>query len=110
VAWTKTPADEGKLAALQARLLDRALNLTRPGGTLVYCTCSLQPAEGEAQVTAFLARRQDARLDPITEDEVGVRGSVTAHGEFRALPDQLHGETSRLSGWGGFFAARFVRQ
>ncbi len=110
VAWTKTPADESKLAALQARLLDRALNLTRPGGVLVYCTCSLQPAEGEEQVTALLARRRDARLAPITECEIGVPGALTARGEFRALPDQLHGETSRLSGWGGFFAARFVRQ
>jgi 16S rRNA (cytosine967-C5)-methyltransferase len=107
-AWTKTPADETKLMALQAKLIDRAVALTRSGGTLIYCTCSLQLGEGEAQVSAALARHPGISLVPITDDEVGVPGSTTARGEFRALPHQLHGETSRLSGWGGFFAARFV--
>jgi 16S rRNA (cytosine967-C5)-methyltransferase len=107
-AWTKTPADEVKLIALQAKLIDRAVALTRPGGRLVYCTCSLQPGEGEAQVSAALARHPRLKLSPISDAEVGVQGSTTHRGEFRALPHQLHGETSRLSGWGGFFAARFV--
>jgi 16S rRNA (cytosine967-C5)-methyltransferase len=109
-AWTKTPADEAKLIALQARLLDRAVELTRPGGRLVYCTCSLQPGEGEAQIEALLARRGDVALDPIAEAEVGVAGSVTPRGQFRALPHQLAGDSARLSGWGGFFAARLVRR
>jgi 16S rRNA (cytosine967-C5)-methyltransferase len=110
VAWTKMPTDEAKLIALQARLLDRAVDLTRPGGRLIYCTCSLQPGEGEDQVTRILALRPDLALDAIADHEVGVPGSTTPRGEFRALPHQLHGESPRLSGWGGFFAARFVRQ
>lgn len=110
VAWLKQPGDEAKLAALQARLIDRAAELTRVGGRLVFCTCSLQPAEGEAQVAAALARRADLALDPIAPDEVGVAGAVTEAGLFRALPDQLPGDTPRLCGWGGFFAARFVRK
>ncbi len=110
VAWTKTPADEAKLIALQARLLDRAVDLTRPGGRLIYCTCSLQPGEGEDQVTRILALRPDLALDAIADHEIGVPGSTTPRGEFRALPHQLHGDSPRLSGWGGFFAARFVRQ
>ena len=109
VAWLKQPQDQDKLAALQARLLDRAAALTRPGGRLVYCTCSLQKAEGEDQVTALLARHGDLTLDPIRPEEVGVPEALTARGEFRALPHQLPGDTPRLSGWGGFFAARFVR-
>ncbi|MCU0883567.1 MAG: RsmB/NOP family class I SAM-dependent RNA methyltransferase [Beijerinckiaceae bacterium] len=110
VAWTKTLADEAKLIALQARLLDRAADLTRPGGRLIYCTCSLQPGEGEDQVTRILALRPDLALEAIAEPEIGVPGCTTPRGEFRALPHQLHGDSPRLSGWGGFFAARFVRQ
>lgn len=110
VAWTKSPQDEAKLIALQAKLLDRAVELTRPGGRLVYCTCSLQPGEGEAQMEALLARRSDVTLSPISDAEIGLAGSTNARGAFRALPHQLGGDTARLSGWGGFFAARFVRQ
>lgn len=109
VAWTKTPQDEAKLVALQARLLHRAADLTRPGGRLVYCTCSLQASEGEDQVSAILAARSDLALLPVSDAEVGIAGSTTARGEFRALPHQLHGDSPRVSGWGGFFAARFVR-
>lgn len=108
-AWLKTPQDEAKLASLQARLIDRAVALTRPGGRLVFCTCALQKAEGEDQVTAALARHPGLRLDPISVDEIPVAEALTARGEFRAMPGQLPGDTSRLSGWGGFFAARFVR-
>jgi 16S rRNA (cytosine967-C5)-methyltransferase len=110
IAWTKTPADQAKLAALQARLLDQAINLTRPGGRLVFCTCSLQPEEGEDQIAALMARRDDVRLVPITADEVGVPDAVTPDGFFRALPHQLSGATPRMSGWGGFFAARLERK
>lgn len=109
-AWTKMPADEAKLIALQVKLIDRAVALTKPGGVLIYCTCSLQPGEGEAQVTSALARHPRLTLVPVSDAEVGVPGSTTARGEFRALPHQLHGETARLSGWGGFFAARFVAE
>jgi len=44
-----------KLAVLQARLLKSAVNMVRPGGLIVYCTCSLQPEEGESQIEALLA-------------------------------------------------------
>src|SRR3712207_8300476 len=47
------------LADLQRRLLDRAARLVKPGGRIVYCTCSLEPEEGERQAEAFLARRSE---------------------------------------------------
>ena len=56
IPWLKQPQDIATLAALQSRMLDRAAELVKPGGTLVYCTCSLEPEEGEAQVAPFLER------------------------------------------------------
>lgn len=110
VAWTKRPEDVEKLAALQARLLDRAAELTRPGGRLIYCTCSLERDEGEAQIEAFLARNAGFVRDPITPEEIGGQvEALTPLGELRTLPHQLAGETPRLSGWAGFYACRLIR-
>ena len=55
------------LAAIQAKILDRAVGLLNPGGALVYCVCSLEPEEGEAQIAALLRRNPDMvreALDP----------------------------------------------
>ena len=105
VLWAARPGDVASLANVQARLLDAAADRTKVGGRLVYCVCSLEPEEGEAQVEAFLARRPDMRLDPITSGEAGApAASLTARGTLRLLPHQLEG------GQDGFFAARFIRQ
>ena len=55
VAWLRQEADIAALAALQKRLLQKAVALLKPGGTLVYCTCSLEPEEGEQAIAALLA-------------------------------------------------------
>jgi 16S rRNA (cytosine967-C5)-methyltransferase len=52
------------LTALQARLLDHALDIVRPGGRVVYCTCSLLPEEGEGQLAALRARRPGIEVLP----------------------------------------------
>ncbi len=65
IPYTKSPKDIEALSALQARLLDNAARLLKPGGRLVYSTCSLELEEGEAQVAALLARNEALRLDPI---------------------------------------------
>jgi 16S rRNA (cytosine967-C5)-methyltransferase len=110
VAWTKRPEDIAKLTALQARLLDQAAKLTKPGGRLVYCTCSLEREEGEMQVEAFLARNAGFARDPIKPEEIGGQAeALTPQGELRTLPHQLAGETPRLSGWAGFYACRLIR-
>lgn len=57
------------LVELQARLLDRAATMLRPGGRLVYCTCSLLPEEGEAQIGAFLARNPGFHVVPAVADD-----------------------------------------
>ena len=110
VAWTKTPDDRDKLVALQARLLEAAARLTRPGGRLIYCTCSLEPQEGEEQIEAFLAAHPDFARQPIESAEIGgMAEAIDRNGDLRTLPHQLRNETPRLSGWSGFYASRLIR-
>ncbi|AMJ62038.1 RsmB/NOP family class I SAM-dependent RNA methyltransferase [Bosea sp. PAMC 26642] len=110
VAWTKTPEDRDKLVALQARLLESAGRLVRPGGRLVYCTCSLEPEEGEQQVATFLSENPGFARAAVTSDEIGgLTEAIDDQGDLRTLPHQLRGETPRLSGYAGFYASRLVR-
>jgi 16S rRNA (cytosine967-C5)-methyltransferase len=110
VAWLKSERDVTRLADLQARLLDRAADLTRPGGRLVFCTCSLEPEEGERQADAFLARRPDMARVPIEPAEVGgLEALINGRGELRTLPHLLPGIGAARPGMDGFFAARFRR-
>ncbi|WP_112661848.1 16S rRNA (cytosine(967)-C(5))-methyltransferase RsmB [Microvirga flavescens] len=111
VAWTKTDADVAKLAALQARLLDKAASLLKPGGRLVYCTCSLESEEGEAQAEAFLARHPDFARVPVAPEEVGGLGAfISRQGDLRTRPGQLEASGDGRGGLDGFFAARFLRK
>jgi 16S rRNA (cytosine967-C5)-methyltransferase len=110
VAWTKTKADLEKLAGLQRRLLHAAARLVRPGGRLVYSTCSLEPEEGEFQAQAFLADHPDFGLDPVDPREVAGRSDlVTASGHLRVLPTHPALLDGTCGGLDGFFAARMVR-
>ena len=70
IPWLKREADIAALAALQRRLIARAADLTRSGGTLVYCTCSLEPEEGIEVVRSLLDARPDLRRQPIAASEV----------------------------------------
>jgi len=64
VRWLRRESDIAQLAILQAQLLAALWPLLRPGGRLLYCTCSVFRAEGETQVQTFLAHNTDARLLP----------------------------------------------
>jgi len=64
VRWLRRESDIAGLAAQQARLLKALWPLLKPGGRLVYCTCSVFRAEGEAQMAAFVAHNSEARLRP----------------------------------------------
>lgn len=111
VPWLKSENDLGVLTSLQSRLLDRAAGLLKPGGILVYCTCSLEPEEGEAQIAALLARDPRLTRAPIAAAEVfGQAEFVTALGELRTLPHYLPDADPRWSGLDGFFAARLARK
>ncbi len=111
IAWTKKPGDLAGLVLLQARLLDKAVELTRPGGMIVYCTCSIEPEEGEAQIAALLRRNPDVGRSPIVAGEVGGLSEIlNALGEVRSLPCHLAGPEPRFAGLDGFFAARLLRR
>lgn len=111
VAWTKRQGDLPALVELQGRLLDKAVALTRPGGRIVYCTCSLEPEEGEGQIASLLRRNPDVRRIPIEAAEIGgLDECINAAGELRTLPSHLQGTVPRLSGLDGFFAARLQRR
>ena len=111
VQWTKKPGDVDQLAALQAKILARAATLVKPGGYLVYCVCSIEPEEGEAQISALLRKNPDFKRVPIEPGECGVTPELlTADGELRTLPSHWPNEDSRMAGLDGFFAARLRRQ
>ncbi|WP_375462465.1 RsmB/NOP family class I SAM-dependent RNA methyltransferase [uncultured Methylobacterium sp.] len=111
VAWTKTDSDLIRLRLLQARLLDKAAALVRPGGRLVTCTCSLEPEEGEHQVAAFLARNAAFERVPVRADEVGgLAELIDAQGDLRTVPSHLQGSETLRGGLDGFFASRLRRK
>lgn len=111
IAVSKRPSDLLTLAALQSRLLDHAAELLKPGGLLVYSTCSLEPEEGERQVERLLAARSDLERVPLAPGEIsGMEPFITPQGDVRTLPSHwMRGEAER-SGLDGFFAARLRRR
>ncbi len=107
VARLKKPQDPAAMAEVQAALLAAAAAMVKPGGTLVYCTCSLQPIEGEERIEAFLKSAAAFSRRPIRADEVGgLEEVLTAAGDLRSLPCHM----ADLGGMDGFYAARLRRK
>ncbi len=110
IAWLKNETDIAGLADLQRRLLDRSVDLVVPGGTLIFCTCSLETDEGEQQITDFLSREPRVRRKPIENGEIsGLDGLITSDGDLRSLPCHWPDSETRMGGLDGFFAARLER-
>ena len=106
IGWLRQEADIAPLVALQQRLLQRAVSLLKPGGTLVYCTCSLEPEEGE-QAILLPATEPSMRRAPVDAGEVaGLSEIVTAEGDLRTLPCLLPRDEPRLGGLGTDFMRR----
>jgi 16S rRNA (cytosine967-C5)-methyltransferase len=104
VLYRARPAIIEQSAELQARLLLRSADWVRPGGSLVYAVCSLEPQEGEERIDAFLAERPDYRLEPARPLVDGV--TPHARGWLRVLPGMLE----QQGGLDGFFTAHLVRR
>jgi 16S rRNA (cytosine967-C5)-methyltransferase len=111
IPYLKSDKDIAELAGLQTRLLDNAVSLLKPGGTLVYSTCSLEPEEGEAQIAALMARNPAICIDPLRPDEpFGDTEWALASGLLRTFPFQFQLDSPEWSGMDGFFAARLTRE
>lgn len=94
VRWLRRETDIAQLAALQARLLAALWPLVRPGGRLLYCTCSVFRAEGEGRMQTFVAHNKDAFLLPAPGHLLPQSGA-----KGNAVPDNLPGDHD------GFFYA-----
>ncbi|ARA94742.1 16S rRNA (cytosine(967)-C(5))-methyltransferase [Rhodothermaceae bacterium RA] len=97
--WQRTAEELTQLTRLQAELLDAAARLVRPGGVLVYGTCTIEPEENEAQVAAFLQRHPGFRLEPAAAFVPAAL--CTPEGYFASLPHR--------HGIDGAFGARLRR-
>jgi 16S rRNA (cytosine967-C5)-methyltransferase len=103
ILYHRTPEDVAKTTELQREMLDRAAQWLKPAGQLVYCVCSLQPEEGEAQITAFLARNPQWQLKPVDAAALSIPAQWVREGVLRTLPHYLP------QGMDGFFAACLVK-
>lgn len=97
--WRLAASDIASLAAMQREFLAAAAHVVRPGGLLIYATCTLEPEENDLQIEAFLAQHPEFRLEPPREG--AVPDAVLDAGRLRVLP-QRHGVD-------GAFAARLRR-
>jgi 16S rRNA (cytosine967-C5)-methyltransferase len=106
VPHLKQPEDVARLAVVQENLLRAAVDIVRPGGTLVYCTCSLEPEEGPERVAALLRSGAPVEHRPIEPAEIGAPPEwVTPEGDLRTLPCHL----AEHDGLDGFYAVRLVK-
>lgn len=111
VLWTKGPQDVAKLASVQARMLAQAVKLLKPGGILVFSNCSLDPEEGEALYSAFLASNPEIAPLPIVPAELPFAAPyLTEHGAIRTTPAGMDMGSPEASGLDGFYAARMLRR
>jgi 16S rRNA (cytosine967-C5)-methyltransferase len=110
---TRNPARADQFVDLQERLLDHSAKIVAPGGTIVFCTCSLDPREGEQQISAFLARNSDFQAVPVLADDIGgMDSAITEDGYLRTLPymtPPTRDNELATGGMDGFFAARLVK-
>jgi 16S rRNA (cytosine967-C5)-methyltransferase len=106
VVLGKSMEDVRSLAKLQTQLLKAAIQMIRPGGTVIYCVCSLQPEEGPDQIAALLKDHTDIKIAPVTPDEIpGLREAVGDDGTVRILPSYW----AKQGGIDGFYVARLQK-
>ncbi len=100
--WRKQPGDPRRLAAVQGAILRAGAAALAPGGTLVYCTCTISPAENEDVVTAFLAERPAFEAVPARLSDLVVWEHPSVPRFMQTLPHR--------DGTDGFFVAKLVRR
>lgn len=106
IARLKQPGDIDRMTAIQDRLLACCADMLRPGGLLVYATCSLQPEEGPVRIEKLLAGGAPLERVPVTESEIpSLESAINTAGEVRTLPSHW----AARGGIDGFFIARLRR-
>src|SRR5438552_1233536 len=106
VPHLKQPEDVARLAVVQENLLRAAVDMLRPGGTLVYCTCSLEPDEGPERVEALLRSGAPVERQPLGPGEIDAPSEwITPEGDLRTLPCHL----AEYDGVDGFYSARLTK-
>ncbi|MFC3131503.1 RsmB/NOP family class I SAM-dependent RNA methyltransferase [Microbaculum marinum] len=116
IAWIRRASEIGRLADLQRRLLRRAVDIVKPGGTIVYATCSLEPEECEAGVDALIDAGAPVERVPVGAGEIfGLDQCLSPAGDLRTLPAHTPvpgrdpSDRDPRGGMDGFYAARLVR-
>jgi 16S rRNA (cytosine967-C5)-methyltransferase len=103
--WRKSPRVIERLVELQGRFLIRGLEALRPGGTLVYSTCTISRREGEEQIAALLAQAPAGEAPPFSVDDLGALApDLASSHDPRCL--QLRPDRDRTT---GFFICRLRR-
>ncbi len=102
--WRRKPEDIPRLAKVQAAILDRASSSLKPGGVLVYSTCTMTLEENEKVVETFLTRHPDFEREDLSKTApLFMRRLVSSEGFFRTYPERVTDESRRMD---GFFASR----
>jgi 16S rRNA (cytosine967-C5)-methyltransferase len=99
--WRLNPESVEELAGAQRDMLEAAVDVVKPGGLLVYSTCTLEPEENEEQIDSFLRRHPEFTLEPCPGWSAGVASRVDSRGRLVVLPQD--------TGFDGAFAARMRR-
>lgn len=106
VPHLKNPDDVARLSAVQENLLRSAVEMLKPGGMLVYCTCSLEPEEGRERVESLLRSGAPVERHRLQAEELGAPPEwLTEEGELRTLPCHF----AEYDGIDGFYGARMVK-
>jgi len=104
--WRKSPRTIERLTKTQDTLLRNAAAVLRPGGTLVYSTCTISRRENEERIAALLRASEAGEVPPLALDDLGARApELTGSAEPRCL--QLRPDRDRTT---GFFIARLTRR
>jgi 16S rRNA (cytosine967-C5)-methyltransferase len=102
IKWRVIPDDPARMAVIQAKMLENAAALVRPGGAIVYSVCSIAPSEGEGVIDGFLRARPEFEIDAHAPGSEDFKDVLDARGFMKTRPD--------LGGLDGFFAARLIRR
>jgi len=105
VIWNKNQDDIIRLSKIQKELLEKAINMVRIGGKIIYCNCSMQKEEGE-EVIDYILKEKKVVLDPISDIEIpNYPKNIINKGLIRTLPYMLE----EKGGMDGFFVARLIK-